>query len=203
MEPAPQQLTHVPAYYRDPVWSPDGQRIVALRAPRIAHVEQFDEFGHQGAMDLIWLPADGGDANFILPARGGQHPHFGPEKDRIYVYSDAGLTSMRYDGTDRRTIVKVVGKQWFPQPPEKGEGNPADDVRLSPDGNWAIAQVSTQLYLLAVPHMGGEPPTVDVYKAAVPLAKITDIGADYMGMVLRQQDHHMGRGLNLPASAHR
>ena len=76
---SPQQLTRVPAYYRDPAWSPDGQRIVALRAPRIAHVEEFDEFGHLGAMDLIWLPADGGDANFILPARGGQHPHFGPE----------------------------------------------------------------------------------------------------------------------------
>jgi Tol biopolymer transport system component len=177
---SPQQLTHVPAYYRDPVWSPDGQRIVALRTPRIAHVEEFDEFGHQGAMDLIWLSADGGDANFILPARGGQHPHFGPEKDRIYLYSDAGLTSMRYDGTDRRTIIKVVGKMWFPQPPEKGEGNPADDVRLSPDGNWALAQVSTQLYLLAVPHMGGEAPTVDINKSPLPLGKLTDVGAEYM-----------------------
>ena len=98
-----QQLTRVPAYYRDPAWSPDGQRIVALRAARIAHMEEFDEFGRQGAMDLIWLPADGSDANFILPARGGQHPHFGPEKDRIYLYSEAGLTSMRYDGTDRHT----------------------------------------------------------------------------------------------------
>src|SRR5215813_4131692 len=115
------------------------------------------------------------------PARGAQHPHFGPEKDRVYVYSDAGLTSLRYDGTDRRAIVKVIGKSWFPQPPEKGEGNPADDVRLSPDGNWALAQVSTQLYLLAVPHMGGEAPTVDVNKAAVPLAKLTDVGADFLG----------------------
>ena len=177
---SPQQLTHVPAYYRDPVWSPDGQRIVALRSPRIAHVEEFDEFGHLGSMDLIWLPANGGDATFILPARGGQHPHFGPEKDRIYLYSDAGLTSMRYDGTDRHTIVKVVGKAWFPGPPEKGEGNPADDVRLSPDGNWALAQVSTQLYLLAVPHMGGEAPTVDINKSPLPLSKLTDVGADYM-----------------------
>jgi len=177
---SPQKLTHVPAYYRDPVWSPDGQRIVALRSPRIAHVEEFDEFGHQGAMDLVWVSSDGGDANFIMPAHGGQHPHFGPEKDRIYLYSDAGLTSLRYDGTDRRVIVKVVGKTWFPQPPEKGEGNPADDVRLSPDGNWALAQVSTQLYLLAVPHMGGEAPTVDINKSVLPLSKLTDVGTDYM-----------------------
>ncbi|PYX40917.1 MAG: amidohydrolase, partial [Acidobacteria bacterium] len=177
---SPQQLTHVAAYYRDPAWSPDGQRIVALRSPRIAHVEEFDEFGHLGTMDLIWVPADGGDANFIMPAHGGQHPHFGPEKDRIYLYSDAGLTSLRYDGTERRVIVKVVGKSWFPQPPEKGEGNPADDVRLSPDGNWALAQVSTQLYLLAVPHMGGEAPTVDINKSVLPLSKLTDVGTDYI-----------------------
>lgn len=177
---SPQQLTRVPAYYREPAWSPDGQRIVALRAPRIAHVEEFDEFGKQGSLDLIWLPADGGDATFILPARGGQHPHFGPEKDRIYLYSDSGLTSLRYDGTDRHTIVKVVGKSWFPQPPEKGDGNPADDVRISPDGNWALAQVSTQLYLLAIPRMGGEAPTVDVNKSPLPLSKLTDVGADYM-----------------------
>ena len=176
----PLRLTKIPAYYRDPAWSPDGQRIVALRAPTIAHVEEFDEFGRQGAMDLIWLSAEGGDANFILPARGGKHPHFGPEQDRIYLYSDAGLTSMRYDGTDRRTVVKVVGKVWFPQPPEKGEGNPADEVRLSPDGNWALAQVSTQLYLLAVPHMGGEAPSVDIAKSPLPLAKLTDVGADFM-----------------------
>jgi Tol biopolymer transport system component len=178
---SPEQLTRIPAYYRDPAWSPDGKRIVALRASRISHVEEFDEFGHSGAMDLIWLPSEGGDATLVLPARGAQHPHFGPEQDRIYLYSEAGLTSVRFDGTDRRPVVKVIGKQWFPQPPEKGDGNPADDVRISPDGNWALAQVSTQLYLLAVPHMGGEPPTVDISKSPLPLKKLTDVGADYMG----------------------
>ena len=198
---SPQQLTRVPAYYRDPAWSPDAQRIVALRAPRIAHVEEFDEFGKQGSMDLIWLPAEGGDASFIVPARGGQHPHFGPEKDRIYLYSEAGLTSLRYDGTDRHTIVKVVGKSWFPQPPEKGEGNPADDVRLSPDGNWALAQVSTQLYLLAVPHMGGEAPIVDVNKSSLPLSKLTDVGADYIAWSIDSKTITWGVGstfLRLP-----
>jgi len=39
-----QQLTRVSAYYRDVNFSPDGKRIVALRAPRQGHVEQFDEW---------------------------------------------------------------------------------------------------------------------------------------------------------------
>lgn len=178
---APQQLTRVPAYYRDVNFSPDGTRIVAVRAPRQAHVEQFDEWDSTPVnLDLIWLSSEGGDANLLLPARGAAHPHFGPEPDRVYVYSDKGLVSLRYDGTDRRTIMKVVGKVWFPQP-DKPEGNPADDVRISPDGRWALAQVSNQVYLLAVPRMGGEAPTVDVSKSPVPLRKITEVGGDYMG----------------------
>ncbi|MGA8150093.1 MAG: amidohydrolase family protein [Terriglobales bacterium] len=180
-EGSPQQLTRVPAYYRDLAWSPDGKRIVALRAPRQARVEQFDEWDHTTSnLDLIWLPSEGGEVNLILPARGAASPHFGPEPDRIYVYSDSGLISLRYDGTDRRTIIKVVGKTWFPQP-DKPEGNPADDVRISPDGQWALAQVTNQVYLLSVPRVGGEAPTVDVFKSPVPIRKITEVGGDYMG----------------------
>jgi Tol biopolymer transport system component len=179
---APQQVTMFPAYYRDVNWSPDGKRIVALRAPKQARLEQFDEWDHQTSnLDLIWIPAEGGQANFILPARGAARPHFGPEPDRIYVYSEAGLVSVRYDGTDRRTIVKVVGKSWFPQPPDKGEGSPADDVRISPDGQWALAQDNNQIYLLAVPRLGGEPTTVDISKSPVPIRRLTEVGGDYMG----------------------
>jgi len=177
---SPQQLTHVPAYYRDLNFSPDGSRIVALRGPRQGHVEQFNEFDSAPVnYDIIWLPSAGGDATLIIPARGAGDPHFGPEPDRIYVYSDAGLISLRYDGTDRRTILRVFGKAWFPNP-DQPEGNPADDVRISPDGNWALAQVTNQVYLLAVPRTGAGPVSVDVSHAGVPMRKLTDIGGDYL-----------------------
>ncbi len=176
---APRQLTRLPAFYRDPVWSPDGSRIVALRAPRLERIERPFDFGAGLLADLIWVPAEGGDASVILPARGAGRPHFGPEPDRIYFYSGSGgLVSVRYDGTDRRTHLKVIGKQWF-IPPTPDEGAPADDVHLSPDGQWALARVSDQLYLLAVPRIGGEPPTVNVYSASVPVKRLTDVGADY------------------------
>ncbi len=177
----PERLTRVAAYYRDVAWSPDGTRLVALRGPRREHIERPIDFGSTPSMDLVWIPAEGGDAKLILPARGVGHPHFTRDKDRIYVYTEGGLISMRFDGTDRRTHLKVViGKQWFPLPPEMGEGEPAADVRSSPDGDWALALVSGQLYVLAVPHMGGEAPTVKVDSASVPVKKLTQVGADYM-----------------------
>lgn len=175
---APVQLTRVPAYYHDVAWSPDGSRVVSLRAPRRERLEQENDFGPTPSTDLIWIPSQGGDANLILPARGAVRPHFGPESDRVYVYTPGGLLSLRYDGSDRRTHLKVLGKA-ASLSPETADGGPADDVHISPDGQWALAQVSSQLYLIAVPSIGGEPPTVNVFTPSVPVKRITDIGADY------------------------
>jgi len=174
----PQQLTRSAAFYRDPAWSPDGQRIVALRSPRSARVEAFDEWDQQSILDLVWLPSDGGDTTVITPARGALYPHFGPEKDRVYAYSDGGLFSIRFDGTDRRTLIKASGKVWFADP-SKSDGEPADEILLSPDGQWALTRISGQLYVFPVPHMGGEAPIVNVDKAVVPLRKLSDVGANY------------------------
>ena len=171
----PTRLTRVAAFYRDPVWSPDGKRIVALRAPRREHVENPIDFGHTAGLDLVWIPADGGDATLISPARGASRPHFAKEPDRIYVTTPHGLVSMRFDGTDRRTHLSVTGKTAY----APGEPEPAEEVLLRPDGRWVLARVSTQLYLLALPHFGGEPPKVSVHEPSVPLRKLTDIGADY------------------------
>ena len=116
-----------------------------------------------------------GEANLILPARGAGGPHFTHEKDRIYVYTPQGLVSLRYDGTDRRTHLQVKGQgPFFAEEPV-----PADDVQASPDGQWVLAHVMNQLYLIAMPVVGGEAPTVNVSSAAVPAKRLTDIGADY------------------------
>jgi Tol biopolymer transport system component len=154
----PQQLTRVPAYYRDPVWSPDGTRIVCLRAPRREKAENPVEFGQSAGLDLIWLPSGGGDAHPVAPARGASTPHFASENDRVYVTTPGGLVSMRFDGTDRRTHIKVTGKAGdFGDEPE-----PAGVILMRPDGRWALALVTNQVYLLALPRFGGEPPKVDV-----------------------------------------
>src|SRR5580692_3719595 len=171
----PQQLSKSTAVYSNPVWSPDGTRIVALRGNVYDRDKlQFDGGQTQNA-DLVWIPSGGGEANLILPARGAGSPHFTHDKDRIYVNTPQGLVSLRFDGTDRRTHIQVKGTGgYFAEEPI-----PADDVKISPDGNWVLAQVMNQLYVTAMPVVGGEAPTVNVSTPSVPVKRLTDIGADY------------------------
>ena len=118
----------------------------------------------------------------VVPARGLGAPHFAGTSagsadplanERIYVYSNEGLISLRYDGTDRRTHLRVTG-------PGRAGGRPsaAEQVLMRSDGKWALASVSKQLWLVAVPVTGGVP-EVGVRDASVPVKRITDIGADY------------------------
>ncbi len=181
----PVRLTSAPAFYADPVWAPDGERIVALRASAFERsLTEFD-FGVTG-MDVVWLstdPAAGGEVHLVVPSRGVGKPHFGPDPDRIYAYLAAGsgeaphgLVSFRFDGTDRRTHLKVTGPGLY----FAGEPVPANDVRVSPDGKWALVHVANQLYVTTFPRVG-ETPTVNVDSPAVPIRKLTTIGADYFG----------------------
>jgi len=173
----PQQLSKSLGLYSNPAWSQDGSRIVLLRGNAYDRDNSTFDGGQTGNADLIWIPSNGGDANLILPARGAGGPHFTHEKDRIYLYTPAGLVSLRYDGTDRRTHLQVKGQGIF----FAEEPVPADDLVPSPDGQWVLAHISNQLYLVAMPPVGGEAPTVSIGGPAVPVKKLTDVGADYFG----------------------
>jgi len=174
---APQRLTDVPAFYTDLAWSPDGTRIVALRGSTYQRNYTDSEFGGlRIPLDLVHLPADGGEVELIVPARGAGVPHFvDGDPDRIWVYSREGLQSMRFDGTDRRTHLKVTGRRT----PGATTSPPADEVILSPDGRYALASSSKQLYLVTMPPSTGSAPTVSLTGPSVPVKRLTDIGADY------------------------
>jgi Tol biopolymer transport system component len=176
----PRQLTEQAAYYTDPAWSPDGERIVALRANSYERLYREMDFGAPIGSDLVWLPARGGATRLILPSRGYSTPHFGPDQDRIYLYAgngEAGLVSIRYDGTDRRNELAAKGPGLY----NAEEPVAVDDIRLSRDGRHALLSHANQLYVTALLNPHPQNVTVDLKTPALPMARITDVGADYFG----------------------
>lgn len=171
---APTAVTKAPAFYRDPVFSPRGDLIVALRAPWQSRQEIETEWGgsEPAGLELVTISVATGEVKSILQARGFGRPHFGPEADRVYVNSRDGLFSVRFDGTDRRVHFKIVGKTAAPDPA------PASEVRLSPDGRHILAAVSTQLFVMPAPPASGDTATINVSSPSIPVTKMTDLGVD-------------------------
>ena len=130
--------------------------------------------------ELAWLPAAGGKLTRIAFVAPGGRPHFSRDPERIYVYDPGdGLVSMRWDGTDRRAHLKVTG---FKASVEKAEPDPADEIIVSPDGNQALAQVGNRIFLVSLPEVGGQVPTLNAAlpkESAFPVKRLTRVGGDF------------------------
>ncbi len=172
---SPQQLTRTPAFYSDPAFSPDGSKVVALRAARQAKIQSPFDGGFFPAQEIIWVPSAGGDPATVLPVRGASAPHFSRDGERLFLTTQGGLISIRLDGADRRAHLRVTGPGLY----NAEEPVSADEIRISPDGKWILASQSNQLYLAALPAVGGDAPTVNIKSPTVPLKQISDVGADY------------------------
>jgi Tol biopolymer transport system component len=176
----PVRLTTMAGIYQEPAWSPDGERIVAVRGPARAYQEATGPFASGAATDLVWVPAGGGDWTLIAPTDGRSRPHFTEDPGRIYLYSSRdGLVSVRWDGTDQKAHVKVTGR---PQPGAEGPPPPASLVLMAPVGDQALAMVGNDLYVVTVPYVGGETPSISVANpegAPMPVRKLTDIGGEF------------------------
>ena len=182
----PRRLSQHPAFYSDPAWSLDGERIVALRATSYDRLYREHDFGTPVGSDLVWVPATGGAVSVIMPSRGYGAPHFGPESTRVYVYAysgpvagveTSGLMSLRFDGTDRRGLLKATGPGFY----YAEEDVAAQDIRIAPDGSHALIHHASQLYLVRLLSPYANDLTVNLGNASLPLARLTDIGADFFG----------------------
>lgn len=175
-----ERLTRQTAFYTDVNYTPDGQRIVAYRGPRQPRLEEGVMYGRE----LIWIPATGGAVTSITPIGGGGFPHFTRnESDRIYVtQGNQGLVSMRFDGTDRKQHLRVTGNPDYRS--ANAQPSNASEIQISPDGGRAIAEVDNNVFVVEIPQIGSQAPTVSVVNpanAAVPVRRLTRIGGDFSG----------------------
>ncbi|MEP6689743.1 MAG: amidohydrolase family protein [Gemmatimonadaceae bacterium] len=176
----PVAITTANALYQQPVWSPDGKRIVVTRSPAQALREQT---GGGGSAELVWFPSDGsGKSTFITSALGRSGAHFSDDTSRIYLYSQGeGLVSIRWDGSDARTHLRVTGARILEPAPGGQAAAPAGLVRMSPKGDQALVQIASDLFIVPVP-FAGDAPTIglaDPTGAEVPARKLTDVGAQF------------------------
>lgn len=106
--PRPVKVTSESAIYMTPAWAANN-RIVFTKGS----AQNLKDASATGAAradeDLCWISADGGDINFIMKTRGKGYPHFVKNNDRIYLSSFNGLSSVRWDGTDEKEVVRITG----------------------------------------------------------------------------------------------
>ncbi|MBO3696807.1 amidohydrolase family protein [Roseivirga sp. E12] len=172
------QLNQEDGVFQSPVWNNDGSRIVAIKGNTKDFREALQRTAFRGTSDLIWISADGSKNNFISYTNGRSNPHFVKSSDRIYLSSFRGLTSIRWDGTDEKAHVQVRGKA------AAGSSNAprASWIQMAREGDQALAAVGTNLYVVTVPQVSAEAPTISVANAknaAFPSRELTDIGGQF------------------------
>lgn len=148
---SPSTVTTAPAYYQQLAWSPDGDRIVAIRSSRRNVQEAIDPFIGLGLdAEFVWVPSGGGDLTVIGPTGGRQQPHFTSDPDRIYSYGRSradpvvgspadgpttlALVSTRWDNTDVKQHLRVTARI------DVSAGSVADGYQLSETSDLVMPQ---------------------------------------------------------------
>ncbi|MDB4880347.1 MAG: WD40-like beta Propeller containing protein [Gemmatimonadetes bacterium] len=181
----PERLSTQPGFYDKLAYTPDGRRLVVARGPREQRRDRDELSGpssEAAGVELVWMPATGGAATTITPVTRYGQPHFGPDTGRVYLFEPAdGLVSMRFDGTDRQAHLRIGSSA--PPPPGGTPPLTADEVLISPEGDRAVVQAGSNVYLLnAVPLIGANAPVISLAnpaQSAIPVRRLTRVGGDF------------------------
>jgi hypothetical protein len=121
---------------------------------------------------LAWMDAGGGAINRIVEVGGvanipeGAVAHFGPDPERILYTSGGGLQSVRWDGSDRRTVYT------------------GDPVVLSPSGahGFAVNQANKRVSVFPAPAVGSAVAlNARAERPLVPTQVAIEVGAEFPG----------------------
>ncbi len=150
-------VTATPGHYVDPVFSPDGTKILY---GKISGGYLLSNLGGREP-GVYAVAASGGEGKRI--AKRGTNPHFGASSDRVYLVAsdpdkdndNTKLISVSLDGTEERTHFK---------------SSFATEMRVSPDGNW-LAWVERYNVLLTPFSASGREIEIGPKSSGVPVVK--------------------------------
>lgn len=189
------KLSNENAIFSQPAWNQKDDKIVFIYGPAQTYKNAIGPFAFGSTQFIGWVSSNGGTINKIEDANGRENPHFVKSDDRIYLYSAAkGLVSIRWDGTDQKELVKITGITTFPaeyeetcllheseREPERKPSN-ASVILMAPEGDKAIAKVNNDIFVVTIPMVGGEVPSISVAdpdKAQFPSMKVTKFGGEF------------------------
>ena len=179
------KLTDEEGIYSSPTYNNNGDRIVFIKGSKQEYKDGYGPRSFRSSDALMWVSNKGGKINHITLCEGRSNPHFIKNSDRIHLYSNSkGLTSIRWDGTDEKEIIKVTGITTYGAgwSPEASKPSTASMVIKSPVTDQALAIINNNIYTVTIPYKGGETVTInvaDASKAAFPSNKLTLVGGEF------------------------
>ncbi len=190
------KLTTKEAFYSDPNWDFNTNRIIFTTGSAQSYVNAIGPFAFGATEELAWIDPISGGITSIGMTHGRTNAHFVKGSERIYLNHPAkGLISVRWDDSDEKQHVKISGITTYPalhmeqhcmlvasetEPAKK----PSDAtlITMHPDGKTALALINNEIYTVAIPTIGGEIPSINVsnpQNSSFPSRKLTEIGGEW------------------------
>ncbi len=169
----PVRLTQIHDQYANTSWSPDSEWIAFLQGSGIVH--RGSNLSGEFFLNIRYVSANGGEVKHITeasnrgPNRRMPRITWNTDGSRIYFHENhegnTVLTSVQLNGTDKRRHIK---------------NEYAEEIILSPDGQWVAFKELHNVYVAPFPKAGGEPHEIKRAGSGVPVKQLTQYGGDWL-----------------------
>lgn len=124
---------------------------------------------------IYLLDIKSGESHFV--SKRGDHPHFGPEPDRLYLQERADSAAGRGSSTAVTKLLSMNRAGFDLR--ELAQADYASAIRMAPDGRHVAFETGHHIYLTAL-LPSGKPVVLDADKPAYPTVKLSRTGGTYL-----------------------